>query len=104
VHLTSRRTSLHLRDVPAAMIGRLDGRRPTLDLLLRGPFGSARVEAIIDTGFSNHLSVPDSLVARLGLSFYGSALVVDAGGHAQTVSGYIVEVEWVSGPVRCVAL
>ena len=44
-----------------------DRREAVIHLRLRGPAGQEQeIEAIIDTGFDGWLSLPSSLVARLG--------------------------------------
>jgi clan AA aspartic protease len=44
----------------------------TLQLVIHGPAGrSEQVEAVIDTGFKGHLTLPPTLVAALGLPSRG---------------------------------
>jgi len=86
------------------MVGRVDLlRRPVVTLVLVGPYGTVRVEAIVDTGFNGHLAVPRDLVSRLGLLRYGPLSFHTAAGRAMVTQGYTIEVEWVSGRRRYVA-
>ena len=55
-----------------------DDRQPVIHLLVRGPAGQEQeIEAIIDTGFDGWLSLPSSLITRLGLVWHrrGRALL-----------------------------
>ena len=61
------------------------------------------VDAVIDTGFSGFLIIPGDFVPRLGLAYYGPVIGVQADGRSQTAPGWVAEVEWLTGPVRCVA-
>jgi predicted aspartyl protease len=46
----------------------MDDRQAVVRLKVRGPAGQEEeIQAIIDTGFDGWLSVPSSVVARLGL-------------------------------------
>lgn len=77
---------------------------PLLLLTLRGPYGHATVEVMVDTGYTGNLSLPRSLIQRLGLPRVSRAWVHLADGRMTASYLYQVEVEWVSGPVTCVAL
>lgn len=58
------------------MIGSVDPlRRPVLDLLIRGPFGSQQIRAVLDTGFSSDL---ESCLVGAGL-LDGRVLEIDFG-------------------------
>ena len=57
-----------------------DDRQAIVHLMVRGPAGQEQeIEAIIDTGFDGWLSLPSSLVVRLGLVWHrrGRALLAD---------------------------
>ena len=58
--------------------------RPQVAVVVRGPYGTARFDAIVDTGFSGTLAVPGNELRRLGLlrhsvrfSDYGPAQSVE---------------------------
>ncbi|MBW8878560.1 MAG: clan AA aspartic protease [Acidobacteria bacterium] len=61
--------------------GRVNTKREAVvRLWIRGPSGQAlKAEAIVDTGFSGSLTLPQSYVARLGLIYqgHGSGLLAD---------------------------
>lgn len=66
---------------------------------IRGPEGQAlEAEAIIDTGFSGFLSLPQRLVARLGLSFQGRIHGILADGTEGTYQIYEAIVLWHGQP------
>jgi clan AA aspartic protease len=68
-------------------------------LWIRGPEGEAlETEAIIDTGFSGFLSLPQHLVARLGLSFQGRIHGILADGTEGTFQIYEALVLWHGQP------
>ncbi|HWE35712.1 MAG TPA: hypothetical protein VG406_04005 [Isosphaeraceae bacterium] len=55
-------------------------REAIVRLMVHGPAGQAEeIEAVIDTGFDGHLSLPAATIARLGLSWRrrGRALLAD---------------------------
>lgn len=68
-------------------------------LWIRGPAGQVlEIEAIMDTGFSGFLSLPQSLVARLGLRFQGRIHGVLADGTEGTFQIYEALVLWHGQP------
>jgi clan AA aspartic protease len=72
-----------------------DRLEAVLHLRLRGPAGQEQeIEAIIDTGFDGWLSLPSSLVARLGLVWRrrGRALLAD--GSESVFDIYEATVDW----------
>jgi len=78
--------------------------RPVVPVVLRGPFGHERVDAVIDTGFSGALSVPDSLILRLGLEHYGIGRIRLADNVLRPVPIYRGEVDWVGDRQGCQVL
>jgi clan AA aspartic protease len=79
-------------------------RRSILPVGVRGPYGKETVEALVDTGFGGSFSLTPALIQRLGLRPYGSTVVRDAGGSVLIVPTYLVQVDWVGGPMRCEAV
>jgi clan AA aspartic protease len=64
--------------------GALDAySRPIVALQIRGPFGSRTISVIVDTGFTSNLTIPQSVVASLGLSY------VSVSYAAQSDGGYV---------------
>ncbi len=60
------------------------------------------MDAIVDTGFNGFISFPRNLVQRLGLLRRGAQPSQLADGRFSVEPAYLIEVEWVSGPLRCV--
>jgi predicted aspartyl protease len=79
-------------------------RRALLPVTLRGPYGHLAVDAIIDTGFSGSLSLTPEAIRRLGLRPFGSTLVQDASGLVALADAYLVDLDWLEGPMRCEAV
>jgi len=52
------------------------------------------VEAVIDTGFTDRLTLPPDVVDELGLPLRGSAEVVLADGGIETLPMYRVRLLW----------
>jgi predicted aspartyl protease len=75
-----------------------------LAVALRGVLGAVSVEALVDTCFNGHLIVTPDIVSRLGLRYYGPVAGMQADGQVRVRRGYLVEVDWLAGPVRCVAV
>ena len=72
-----------------------DDRQAIVHLMVRGPAGQEQeIEAIIDTGFDGWLSLPSSLVVRLGLVWRrrGRALLAD--GSESVFDIYEATVDW----------
>lgn len=70
-----------------------------LSLSLSGPSGRTReIEAVVDTGFSEFLTVPAELAMELGLAFGGVTPVVLADGVEQGFRHCILTVMWNSRP------
>jgi clan AA aspartic protease len=63
--------------------GRVFHYRPTVELAVYGPSGQSRIiKAVVDTGFTGDLVLPQTEVAALGLQFliYDSAVLADGSG------------------------
>ena len=72
-----------------------DDRQAVIQVTVRGPAGQTQeIEAIIDTGFDGWLSLPPSLVVRLGLVWRrrGRALLAD--GSESVFDIYEATVDW----------
>jgi len=72
-----------------------EDRQAIIHLMVRGPAGQEQgVEAIIDTGFDGWLSLPSSLIVRLGLVWRrrGRALLAD--GRESVFDIYEATVDW----------
>ena len=70
-----------------------------ITLALRGPSGQIReVEAVVDTGFTDFLILPPSLVAELGLPLQGNVEATMANGSVETFETYDVTVIWDGQP------
>jgi clan AA aspartic protease len=78
------------------------GREALIPLTLLGPGeGRARIEAVVDTGFTGHLVLPSALVGELGLPLRGVRDSFLADGSLVSLDAYRVGVEW-DGRVRVV--
>ena len=73
-----------------------DGREAIIPLtLLRGRAGETRsTEAVIDTGFTDRLTLPPEFVQELGLPLRGSAEVALADGSIETLPMYRARILW----------
>ena len=75
-----------------------------VSLPLRGPAGQARdVDAVVDTGFTRFLTLPQTMVAELGLGYRGVNRVILADGSETTLEVYSVTVLWDGQPRVVVA-
>ncbi len=74
-------------------------REAVVSLTLQGPSGqTARVDAVVDTGFSFYLTVPTALARDLDLTPTGSNRVMLADGSETTLDVYTVSVLWDGRP------
>jgi clan AA aspartic protease len=74
-------------------------REAILLLTVRGPSGQEeQVDAVIDTGFSDFLTLPPNLIARLGLRFRSSTRVTLADGSTVALDLYRATVLWDGQP------
>jgi predicted aspartyl protease len=73
-----------------------DGREAIIPLtLLCGRAGETRsMEAVIDAGFTDRLTLPPEVVQELGLPLRGSAEVALAAGSIETLPMYRVGMLW----------
>lgn len=72
-----------------------DGREAVIPLTLIRAAGERRsVEAVIDTGFTDRLTLPPEIVEELRLPLRGSADVILADGSIETLPMYRVRLLW----------
>ena len=73
-----------------------DGREAAIPLtLLRSPTGETRsMEAVVDTGSTDRLTLPPEAVQELELPLRGSAEVALADGSIETLPMYRVRILW----------
>jgi clan AA aspartic protease len=69
-------------------------REAIVRLELRGPRSAVVTDAVIDTGFTDFLSLPLSLVTALGLAYLQTDKVFLADGSEIAVDQYEVTVIW----------
>lgn len=67
---------------------------PIVSIRLRGPFGSATIETIVDTGFGGNFTVPITLVHSLGLPRAGVAFHKDVRGSVILSNTYDCQIYW----------
>lgn len=70
---------------------------PRVTVVVRGPHGSTRFEAIVDTGFTATLSLPGDSIRRLGLLRHSIRPSLFADGQYGVNYTFWGEVEWVDG-------
>jgi clan AA aspartic protease len=78
-------------------------REAVLDLTVRGPAGQVTVAAVIDTGYTDYLTLLPNHIALLGLPLGGSVQATLADGSRVTLSLYRADVLW-DGQWRPVAI
>ncbi len=67
----------------------------TVSLTVQGPSGQSRaIDAVIDTGFNEFLTLPAALATELGLTAVTRASAILADGSEATFDVYSVEVLW----------
>ena len=67
----------------------------TVRLVVVGPAGRQQeIEALIDTGFSGHLTLPPALIASLGLTWLGRDEGILADGSVDLFDVYATTVIW----------
>jgi clan AA aspartic protease len=76
-------------------------RQAIIHVVVRGPAGQEQeVEAIIDTGFDGWLSLPSSVIVRLGLPWRQRGRAVLADGRESIFDIYEAAVIWDGEPRR----
>lgn len=67
----------------------------TLDLIVRAPVGrEEHVQTVVDTGFNGYLTLPDFLIASLGLPYHSRTVVTLADASQVTLRQYEASVLW----------
>lgn len=81
-----------------------DGSEAVLGVEVLSPTGetSVRVGAVVDTGFSGHLTLPPATVEALGLPIIGSAESILADGSVVLEDVCLARVLWHGGEERAV--
>jgi len=76
--------------------GQVNSKREAVVLLtVCGPQGETReIEAIIDTGYSNYLTLPTEMIATLGLSTIGTEQLTLADGSEITSELCLATIVW----------
>ena len=70
-------------------------REAVISLTVQGPSGRTReIEAVIDTGFSEFLTLPSELISELGLRYAGADRIILAEGSEVNVEVYRVVALW----------
>ena len=72
-------------------------RRPILPVWVEGPFGSEQVNALVDTGFNGFVSLPQSVIYRLGMKRYGRIPVLSANGVLTLEVAFEGATRWTGG-------
>jgi clan AA aspartic protease len=74
-------------------------------LRIEGPDGRhATVDATIDTGFTDYLTLPPSVIAMLRLPLLDTAECQMADGRVVVMEGFLAKVQWYNSPREAVAL
>jgi clan AA aspartic protease len=69
-------------------------REAVLHLTVRGPSGQDSVETVIDTGFTDYLTLPPDQIVRLGIPLGGSIQATLADGNTVAMNTYRASVLW----------
>ena len=75
------------------------GLEAVVSLTVQGPSGQSReIEAVIDTGFNDFLTVPSALAAELGLAYRNRGQMILADGSEVTFDIYRAALLWDGKP------
>jgi clan AA aspartic protease len=78
-------------------------REALIRLIVQGPSGQTHeIEAVIDTGFTDFLTLPHSLVAALGLAWLAEGRATLANGQVDALDVYAAAVVWDGHPIRII--
>jgi clan AA aspartic protease len=69
-------------------------REAILSLAVRGPQAPITVDAVVDTGFTDYLTLPQSAITALALPFGGTVRVSLAGQAEAGLDAYLASVLW----------
>ena len=76
-----------------------DAYEAVVPLIVQGPSGQTRdLHAVLDTGFSDFLTLPPALVTELGLPYRNRDSAIPADGSEATFDLYRVTVLWDGHP------
>ena len=74
-------------------------REAVISLTIQGPSGTTReIEVVIDTGFSEFLTLPTALVSELGLTYITRERMILADGGEAIFENYEVTALWDGAP------
>ena len=78
------------------IVGAITGdREAIISFPVCGPDGQEQeIRAVIDTGFNGYLTLPDSLVDRLDLSYHSRTTVTLGDGSSRALRQYEAVVVW----------
>ncbi len=77
-----------------------NGAEAVVGVVLRDANGQQQeIEAVIDTGFTNYLTLPYSVVSSLGLSWQGQQLGSLADGSEHLFDYYAAAIVWDNRPI-----
>jgi clan AA aspartic protease len=77
------------------IIGRVRNLEAIVELEVAGPTGQRQaVEAVIDTGYNGHLTLPANIVSSLGLPFAGHRRGKLADGSVTILEVHLATVSW----------
>ena len=72
-----------------------DSLEATTNIEILSPTGDSRtIEVVIDTGFSDYLTLPPSLIAEFDLRFQDTVLVTLADGSDVELGTFVVTIAW----------
>jgi clan AA aspartic protease len=75
--------------------GRVRNLEAIVEFEVAGPSGQRQpVEAVIDTGYNGHLTLPSELVSRLGLPFAGHRRGKLADGSVTILDVHLASIVW----------
>lgn len=78
--------------------------KPVIELHVYGPSGNkARVQAVVDTGFTEELTLPAYAVNALNLPFVFDEKLTMANDEATTFDVFIASIDW-NGRVRTIKI
>lgn len=70
---------------------------PRVPIVIRGPFGTRRYDAIVDTGFDGTLALPGDEIQRLGLLRHGVRYMRSSNNQVGPTRTYWCEADWFNG-------
>ena len=72
----------------------VNNQEAIIELELTGVVHPQKIEAVIDTGFTEELMLPSDLIERLGLPQIGELRITLGDGNGADVGLYLAIVEW----------